>query len=73
MLMPKAIKYNGYMNFIDVKFAEHLEKRIAVVRDGLMNLIDKTSGAEKEKAIRRFRRMMDIEVRIAAATLDYLE
>lgn len=71
--MPKAIKYNGYMTFIDVDFAKHLEKRIVIIRDRLMDLIDTTTGAEKEKTIRRFRRMMDIQVRIAVATLDYLD
>lgn len=71
--MPKSIKYSGYMAFIDVRFAEHLEKRIAIICDRLMDLIDKTTGAEKEKAIRRFRRLMEIEVRIATSTLDYLE
>lgn len=69
----KTIKHNGYLAFIDVKFAEHLEKRISVVCSGLMVLIDKSSGLEKEKLIRRFRRMMNLEVRIATATLDYLE
>jgi len=71
--MPKVITIRGNMRFMDVKFAAHLEKRMALIRDRLMVLIDETTGADREKAIRRFRRMMDIEVRVAVATLDYLE
>ena len=71
--MPKAIKYNGYMTFIDVEFAKHLERRIAIIRNRLMDLFEITTGAEKEKTIRRYRRMMDIQIRIDVATLDYLD